>query len=670
MKRQLVALLAAGILLTGAAWAQDQENDDSDQAPERGVARISLVNGDVSVRRGDAGEWVAAAVNAPMVVYDHLLTGPASQAEIQFDYANYLRLNSDSEVRLSDLQNGRFQVQVVTGTVTLAVISDSNSQMEVDTPSVAIQPTKSGMYRVTVSDDGQTEVTVRFGEAELSTQRGSQRLAAGQTMLLRGPANDPEFQIVQAAAMDDWDRWNEARDQSLSRSRSYEYVSRDIYGANNLDSYGRWVYVAPYGWVWNPNGVGPDWAPYRDGRWSWLDWYGWTWISYEPWGWAPYHYGRWFEQPGYGWCWFPGPIHHRHYWRPGLVAFFGFGRGVGVGFGSIGWVPLAPYERYHPWYGRRWYGNGARNHVYISNNIDITRSYRNARVVNAVSGINADGFGRGGHAFRIPERDFRSQRVSLVTGPVPVAPGAGSLHLSNRAVRIAPQRERAQRFYSPRPAPAVQRVPFNVQRQNAEQYVHRSFSTAPGQTPQVMRNSPAVQRGNAQGFQANRPQDSTSGWRRMQGQPPGQAAPENRGDWRRFGGQSQSTYERPQNVQPSEQRQQQQSWRQYGNRGEAPAYQPPSNTGRDQGRFSQRNDTVRINPPIVRERPSSGGDRSYRPERSSGGGGGNYSRSSGGGGGGGRSSGGGGRSGGGGGGGHSGGGGGHSGGGGGGGHHR
>ena len=30
--------------------------------------------------------------------------------------------------------------------------------------------------------------------------------------------------------------------------------------------------------------------------------------------------------------------------------------GFGFGFGNIGWVPLAPYEMFHPWWGRGYYG--------------------------------------------------------------------------------------------------------------------------------------------------------------------------------------------------------------------------------------------------------------------------------------------------------------------------
>ena len=38
--------------------------DDQGNAPDRGVARVSFMNGNVSVRRGDSGELVAAVVSA------------------------------------------------------------------------------------------------------------------------------------------------------------------------------------------------------------------------------------------------------------------------------------------------------------------------------------------------------------------------------------------------------------------------------------------------------------------------------------------------------------------------------------------------------------------------------------------------------------------------------
>jgi hypothetical protein len=611
MKRILLRLFTVGFFLPGLVWAQED-------APERGVARISLINGDVSVRRGDSGDWVAAAVNGPLVIEDSLLTGPGSRAEIQFDYANMLRLGSDTEVRISQLENGRYQVQVARGTTMLSVLRDSEAEIEVDTPNVAVRPVERGVYRIAVSPDGQSEVTVREGEAEVSTPKGTERVHSGRTMLVRGPATDPEFQIARAAEPDDWDRWNEDRDRGLERSRSYQYVSPDISGAEDLDSYGRWVNVPPYGWVWSPNGVAADWAPYRYGRWTWLDWYGWSWVSYDPWGWAPYHYGRWFYGAAYGWCWFPGPIHGRYYWRPALVAFFGFGHGAGIGFGNLGWVPLAPYEPYYPWYGRRYYGGYNRTTVVV-NNTNITNLYRNARMANGVSGMASNAFvhGRRPGAIRVTEG-------SLMRGPIPVTPVGDSLRFTNRQVRATNiPRSRPTSFYSRRQAPAVQRIPFEQQRRGMEQVVQRSF----GASSAVQSRPGAAVRDGAVGARtAATP--SSSGWRRLD--QPGSAPADRSSSWRQFGEASSR-----ESASPAVRPRNEGNWQSFP-RGTSDSRQSPS--WRNQSSRVTGSESIRINPPIVRARSSpsyeSRGSASRAAQsgpRSSGGGGG--SRSSGGGGG-------------------------------------
>ena len=374
------------------APARAQDPDDS----KRGVARLSLVDGDVSVQRGDSGDWVAASVNAPVVTNDRISTGPNSRTEVQFDAANVLRIGSDAEVSLTQLDYSRYQMALARGTATFRVLRSSNLDIEVDTPNISVRPSKQGAYRIAVTDAGSTEVTVRSGEVEVFTPRGSEWVRSGQTLVARGSASDPEYQIVSASRQDEWDRWNDSRDQAMRRSASYPYVGPGVYGVEDLDPYGTWVDVPGYGYVWRPLVVA-GWAPYRQGRWVWEDWYGWTWVSYEHWGWAPYHYGRWFYEPAFGWCWYPGLVGVRHYWSPALVAFFGFGGGVGVSFGvgNVGWVPLAPYEVLHPWWGRGFYGGRDSLRSINITNVNITNVYRNARVTNGVTAVSGGDF-RGG----------------------------------------------------------------------------------------------------------------------------------------------------------------------------------------------------------------------------------------------------------------------------------
>ena len=515
--------------LSAAAFAQPQPatQDDSydPDSASRGVARISVMNGDVSVRRGDSGDFVAAAINAPLVVGDRILTGPNSRAEVQFDWANMIRIGPNSEIRLSELAYRRYQVQLAQGLATFRVLRSSDADVEVSTPQVSIRPKREGIYRMSVHEDGVSEVTVRAGEVEVFTPRGVETLRAGRTMQVRGTASDPEYQVVSAYREDDWDRWNRNRDRDLERSASYRYVDRDIYGADDLDDYGQWVSDSTYGYVWTPR-VASGWAPYRSGRWVWIDWYGWSWVSYDPWGWAPYHYGRWYQSPRYGWCWYPGGrgFGGRHYWSPALVAFVGFGHGgVGFGFGNIGWIPLAPYERYHRWYGRGYYGgNHSVTNITVVNNVNIYNNYRNARIHNAVTTVDGQGFARGaaGRAWRSSDGDF--QRASLVQGQLPVTPGRESLRLSDREARhtAATRSPENERFYSRRQPAQVERVPFENQRRSIEQ-ASSGFNQSTPRTDVVRRaaeQSPSSSQVPRQDASAER-QERQNGWRRF-GEPP------------------------------------------------------------------------------------------------------------------------------------------------------
>src|SRR5690349_25056827 len=105
-------LALASLVFAGAvAPVRAQETDDQ----QRGVARISLMNGEVSVRRGDAAEWVAGVVNAPLMTDDRISTAPNSRAEVQFDASNLIRIGGNAEVRIAHLEYGRYQLEIARG---------------------------------------------------------------------------------------------------------------------------------------------------------------------------------------------------------------------------------------------------------------------------------------------------------------------------------------------------------------------------------------------------------------------------------------------------------------------------------------------------------------------------------------------------------------------------
>ena len=542
MKRRTLtipALLAPALIASMLAGAAPPMNAQtvSDMSDEEGraVARLSLMNGEVSVRRGDSGDWVAGAINAPLMTEDRVFSGARSRAEVQFDYYHRIRLADETELRLADIEKGRYLLQLARGTATFAALKGGDAQVEISTPAAAVRPVAYGSYRVTVGPDGTAEITVRSGEVEIYTPSGTQRLKSGRTMLVRNGENgEPAFQLVAAIGKDEWDRFNDERDRELRRGLdTYRYVSRDIYGAEDLYGHGNWVDVAPYGHVWQPT-VAIGWAPYRHGRWSWVDWYGWTWVSYDPWGWAPYHYGRWFHHGG-RWCWYPGGgIGIRHRWSPALVAWFGWGGGgigigIGGGWGRMGWVPLAPYDPFHRWWGRdyyRGYRNGnIRNNVVVVNNINITNVYRNARVRDSIS-IHDGDYSRGmrGQAFRGGADELG--RASVMRGALPVTPGRESVRFADRDARVVPVARNAsngnERFVARTAARNVERVPFERQRE--------AFTGGERRTQDQPRGVTAGRTGNVRGAEGQNG--------RVAGTEAGRTArggDESRGGWRTAG---------------------------------------------------------------------------------------------------------------------------------------
>jgi len=99
---------------------------------------------------------------------------------------------------------------------------------------------------------------------------------------------------------------------------------------DELQDYGDWVLIEPYGFVFRPKTRFNEWAPYSDGFWSPSDSYGWIWVSGEPYGWATYHYGAWINDAYQGYVWVPGLE-----WAPAWVSWTG-------NQGYVGWAAVTP----------------------------------------------------------------------------------------------------------------------------------------------------------------------------------------------------------------------------------------------------------------------------------------------------------------------------------------
>jgi hypothetical protein len=370
--------------------------DESHNPPSR-VARLSFIDGSVSIQPGGTGDWGNAARNRPVTIGDKLWVDKDSRAELQ---AGQIAIHLGSMTALSflNLDQNITQIRLPEGKIDFRVREIRQGESyEVDTPNFAFTVKEAGAFRIDVNENGDfASATAIRGVGEVAASGQIYPVKAGERVDVTGPEGNVKISTGAAAAPDVLDQWARKRDSGEDNSVSGKYVNRDVVGYSDLDDYGTWKEEPTYGNVWVPNDVGPDWAPYSDGNWAYVAPWGWTWVGYEPWGFAPYHYGRWHYFGSY-WGWCPGPIYGYPFYGPAFVGWlggFGFGFGFGFGWGwggGFGWFPLGWGEPFHPWYhcGRGYFNNinahnnGSRNfnnYAYAHNTHAVTTASHNALV--------------------------------------------------------------------------------------------------------------------------------------------------------------------------------------------------------------------------------------------------------------------------------------------------
>jgi hypothetical protein len=343
----LLSLFLTILFSSSVARADDETAGDEYDVDAR-VVRISLISGDVSFRRHDTEDWETAKLNTPLVEGDMLATGSGSRAEIQIDARNFLRIAADSVIKIVTLRNEGVALSLSKGTATLrlARFDKDHEYFEIDAPQTTIAAEAKGLYRLEADSKGVIRLAVHDGgQARVYSDTAGFTVSDGHSATFAG-----DWQFAAAATKDEWDNWVSEREKYLASHLKYDqdmrYYEADLWGAEDLDSYGTWEYANDYGWIWQPNvtiiNTYTDWAPYRYGEWVWCAPYGWTWVGDEPWGWAPYHFGRWVFYNG-RWAWCPHSYYRpsHSWWRPALVAFFGFD----LNFGNYCWYPLGYQQR-------------------------------------------------------------------------------------------------------------------------------------------------------------------------------------------------------------------------------------------------------------------------------------------------------------------------------------
>ncbi len=323
MRKKLLVILA---LLVGVSLLQATEY--------KYFARISYLEGNVMIERADQPGLEDATLNAPIGEGDRVVVADG-RAEIYLGHMTYIRLNNDTKVDLVLLpyegSRSRIIVRLIYGDLFVR-IGKRNVDFSLEFAGGEFNPIREGLYRIFI-ERGYKEFFVEEGFAELALGNESLDLGVNELVRVEGyRIFGPER--VYSYKRDDFALWNERRDEKIwTRSYSVRYLPPELSDyAWELDYYGTWRYVPPYGWVWVPRVPFYGWRPYYYGYWVWLPG-GYFWVGYEPWGWVVYRYGRWGWSARIGWFWIPFPT-----WGYAWVSWTWWDD-------YIGWCPLDFYGR-------------------------------------------------------------------------------------------------------------------------------------------------------------------------------------------------------------------------------------------------------------------------------------------------------------------------------------
>ena len=331
MKKTLI-FLALLVFCFSLSLAQE-----STEYYSKSYARLSYVNGDVFIQRASDSGFEEGDVNLPVVEGDKIGTREG-RAEIHFSDKNYLRIDRNTQldlVGMPKMGSDVIQIHMLSGDVFLRVnYLKREKDFEIHTPDASFYVLQEGLYRFVVRENVQTELLVYEGSLEAAGLEGSVVVEENESLFAYGGTFSSDSRDYYTEYDDSFADWSHSRDELQSRYVSQRYLPAELYEYETELAYnGRWIYEAPYGYVWLPTVRYSYWRPYHYGRWVWYPIIGWTWVSSHSWGWCTSRFGRWHWRAALGWYWIP-----TRRWGPAWVHWH-------HGYDYLGWSPLSYWNQ-------------------------------------------------------------------------------------------------------------------------------------------------------------------------------------------------------------------------------------------------------------------------------------------------------------------------------------
>jgi FecR protein len=337
-------------VLSPAASARAQSSSNTR------AARLTFMQGAVSVAEADNPAGVPAQLNLPLLSGVQLITGTDGQAEVEFEDGSIIRLTPNSALSLDSLTvqpDGVFlsSLGLLRGLAYCELRATQQYRYTLEAGGDVLSPVENTTVRVNFDEppatfsvlDGTAQVERQSAQNNEAASAGYQtQVRAGET-LREDPTDANRYFLTQQIAEDSWDQWSEERDHEAASEAAdstpvrNDYAGAQGYGWSDLDANGSWYNVPGQGPVWQPQVAVDDsgFDPYGNGAWVWYPNTGYLWASSYAWGWTPYRCGNWSYYNSFGWGWAPGTGCGGFGW-----GFAGGGRPVNIVLGPTGYRPI------------------------------------------------------------------------------------------------------------------------------------------------------------------------------------------------------------------------------------------------------------------------------------------------------------------------------------------
>ncbi|MGA2650297.1 MAG: FecR domain-containing protein [Terracidiphilus sp.] len=232
------------------------------------VVRISYVEGDVRIARGEQNEkpagpvWEKATADLPLEVGFSLVTG-TGRAEIEFEDASTLYLGENSVLTFNDLHTrsgiAHTEVALLSGTVTLHIrptMAGESFILRTPTDELTTSFPHKTYMRVSSYTDA-IAITGQDGGFLHLQQSGDEKMSVGQTLFFRAGVRVPPPATDSGSEFAAWDRWVaervEQRKAAITEVMKAAGLSSPIPGLAEMQGQGRFFECKPYGTCWEPN---------------------------------------------------------------------------------------------------------------------------------------------------------------------------------------------------------------------------------------------------------------------------------------------------------------------------------------------------------------------------------------------------------------------------------